>query len=196
MISHFLSLKLISEKYMFPISAELLPLKGKYYATKVLLKTQNDKTDIFEINFRDDLSPSPRELEKLGYSYDDYINNIFVRDWFGEDLAKLQDVLNQHFCDSHYETNQTFSIAQYIVNVLNTIANIPKSVCDNNELIRNYQYFVVNLINNQPYESFQSKNTEPTLMDYHIKNHLTYLDPISAKKQKDSFLNILKLLNE
>ena len=181
---------------MLPVSAELLPLKGKYYATKILLKTQDDKTDIFEINFRDDHSPSPREIEKLGYSYDDYVNNIFVRDWFGEDLAKLQDVTNQHFCDSHYETNQTFLIAQYIVNVLNSVANIPRSLNNINKLKQYHQYFVANLINDRPYESFQSKNTQHALMEYHVKNHLAYVNPNNANKQKELFFNILKLLNE
>lgn len=101
------------------MKAKLLPLKGKYYGTKILLEHNNLFTEI-ELNIRGDYRPSIREITKFGnFSRKDYENNIQFRDSKSGDLIKLKDLIDDSICDNHYETKDTYDFCTVLLQHIN-----------------------------------------------------------------------------
>lgn len=74
------------------LQAELLPLKGKYYGTKVALSWGGHTTEV-EIWVVGDV-PSARQLEAWGVSAED---------------------AQEFLCDNHFETVESYEIASRLV---------------------------------------------------------------------------------
>lgn len=90
---------------------------GKYYSTEVELAL-GDETVVIPISTRGDGTPSDRELQhSIGCSREEYDRNDLVR-WsaWGEDtMVPAQDAWDDYCCNDHYETQDTYELAQEIV---------------------------------------------------------------------------------
>jgi hypothetical protein len=75
------------------LEAKILPLDGKYYGTCVELTTDDGTSSWIQIWHTDSSKPSERE----------------IADWEGE----------YEICDSHYESQTAYEVAQKIVEMLN-----------------------------------------------------------------------------
>lgn len=82
------------------MKAEILPLEGKYYGTKIIIIDGKENT-LIEIWHSDGHDPSKRQLEQDGY------NN--VEKWKNDDCG----------CDSHYESDWTYKLANIIIEAVN-----------------------------------------------------------------------------
>jgi hypothetical protein len=84
------------------MKAWILPLEGKYYGTQIQLENES----ILEVWLMDGWKPSKRQLEKWDMTYEE---------------AQEDDQM----CDSHYETEFGFSVAEAIVDALQKV-ELPK----------------------------------------------------------------------
>jgi len=97
-------------------TAKLLPLDGKYYGTKIEINFANgDKTE-FDIWYSGSYIPSERYLEKYGYTKQQYENNELVDNgWGNKSPIREMDLV----CDSHFESEETYLLAKFIVDAIN-----------------------------------------------------------------------------
>jgi hypothetical protein len=81
------------------LRADLAPLEGKYYGSKIVLRTDDGHEEwiMVWVNSVTDFTPSERELE--GWDVEEY----------GE----------YEVCDNHYETQGAYLICKRIVETLN-----------------------------------------------------------------------------
>lgn len=99
------------------MKAKLLPLEGKYYGTKVEIdfEDEGDK-EVLTLWDTTGFELSIREIEKTGYSIEEYNNNpVIEHEWFGK--SRLQDLLAPS--DSHFESKLTYERALAIIEKLN-----------------------------------------------------------------------------
>lgn len=93
--------------------AKILPLDKKYYGTQILFSNEKH-VQIVEFSIRGDNTPSKRELEKLGISLEDYLNNSKL-EYFEEPYGLVRDL----FTDEHYETQDCLNFCKEIVSKVN-----------------------------------------------------------------------------
>lgn len=84
---------------MQTIKARLLPLKGKYYGTRVEIETL-DGTEIMQIWVKGNRRPSARQLTQINMTEEEA----------NEDGC---------FCDEHYETSISYWLANSIIDAIN-----------------------------------------------------------------------------
>lgn len=97
------------------MKAELLPLNGKYYGTKIKVFFDDGGTTTLELWYTDG-EPSTREIESWGHTQKEWDENALVDNWgCGKERIKEMD----YRCDSHYESKTTYDLAQLIVSAIN-----------------------------------------------------------------------------
>jgi uncharacterized protein with PIN domain len=79
--------------------AELMPLQGKYYGTKIKVYHDSGYEHILELWIMEQREPSERELERC--------------------KKCNTNGCTECFCDSHYETKQSLESAVFIINAIN-----------------------------------------------------------------------------
>lgn len=105
------------------MKAKILPLKGKYYGTEIVVKFEpnelGERAWSYETTFKlwlSDGEPSVRELESWNITQEQWDNNELVdSEWDGKIHVRDMDIL----CDSHYESKATYRLAKLIVNAVN-----------------------------------------------------------------------------
>ena len=93
------------------LKAEIIPLMGKYYGTVIKIQKEDAVWDIRLWN-NSNPEPSERQLLDIGYTKEDWENNSLIPDGWGDEVEIRKANL---FSDNHYESQQTFDIAQIIV---------------------------------------------------------------------------------
>lgn len=99
------------------MKAVLKPLDGKYYGTTIEVDFEDggDK-ETFKLWDSGDFTPSIRELESLGYTEEQWINNELVDNGWGGKIPIIEmDIVS----DSHFESKLTYERALKIVSLLN-----------------------------------------------------------------------------
>lgn len=106
-----------------PIKAEILPLEGKYYGTKIEISYEPDEDgSLLPIEFTvwtgsEPHRPSTREIEYGGYTEEDWQNNILIDHiWGGK--VNIQDL--PYFHESHMETQGDYLKAKTLVDIINS----------------------------------------------------------------------------
>lgn len=96
------------------MKARLLPLEGKYYGTRVQIEL--GPRNVAEISvWHSDGKPSERECATWGCTQADWVNDRLIDGgWGGKEPAR-----RVFPCDSHYESQTSFEIAEKIVNAIN-----------------------------------------------------------------------------
>ena len=99
------------------MKAKILPLKGKYYGTIISITDHAGK--VHEIKFWDngDFTPSDRELERHGFTREQWQENVLVESGWGI-REPVQQVLE--ICDSHFESQKTYKLCLQIVDAINS----------------------------------------------------------------------------
>jgi len=105
----------------FVKSAEILPLDGKYYGTRVVVNFKDDDSSEIKLWYNGTFHPSTREIESYGYTKEQYDEGEIVEDgWGGQ--SSVKDIIE--ICDSHFESEETLTLAQFIVGAINAICNL------------------------------------------------------------------------
>jgi hypothetical protein len=106
------------------MKARILPLEGKYYGTEIEIdieKSFPENIVVFKLWNCGNYEPSDRELQE---------HNITRREWDADKLMlpredgwggktdKPRDVYE--ICDSHFESQDTYELAQIICNAINS----------------------------------------------------------------------------
>ena len=119
------------------MKAKILPLKGKYYTTKIEIKTSNGSLFTIDIP-RLCNKPSIREIDKLCKSLDithkQYNENIevVVDGWGGKQPIQSLDIIDS----SHMESHETYKAARYIEFMINYSKEIKETTEDKGWLYR------------------------------------------------------------
>lgn len=95
------------------MDAEIQPLEGKYYGTIIKLLSGPASGQIIKIWLASGV-PSDRELEKSGYTREDWDKNVEVPDGWGGKVPVREICLG----DTHYECVESYRIAQALVQTL------------------------------------------------------------------------------
>lgn len=96
------------------MKAEIAPLNGKYYGTRVHITDGPARGASITIWLATG-EPSKREIEFWGHTQDEWDSNAEVEDgWGGKAPIKNCDFI----CDSHYECRESFRVAEAIVEAL------------------------------------------------------------------------------
>lgn len=103
------------------MKAILRPLKGKYYGTEIEIHFDDgEEKEVFKLWNSGDFEPSIRELEKYGYTQDQWDNNAMVDNGYGgEAEIRQMDIVT----DSHFESKLTYKRALDICYRINEIAS-------------------------------------------------------------------------
>lgn len=97
------------------MKAELMPLNGKYYGTRIKLTFDCGHEETIELWDSGSLVPSDRELAEWGYTRKQWDSNEEVDDgWGGVMPIRSADIT----CDGHFESVETLARAQEIVKLL------------------------------------------------------------------------------
>lgn len=99
------------------MKASLLPLSGKYYSTKILVENGPSRFEI-EIRRGSGFAPSERELHLREIPLTPLEWELSLNLLEGKAFVEKYGE-NALFFDNHYETQETFEIAQKIVRALN-----------------------------------------------------------------------------
>jgi hypothetical protein len=103
------------------MKAKILPLKGKYYGTEIEVTDLplNSPYHLPSCNFKvwhsGDYLSSDRELGSRDLTREEYNNNSLVE--CNNELIPAKEMLE--ICDSHFESQFTYELAQLIVNAIN-----------------------------------------------------------------------------
>lgn len=97
------------------IEAKLLPLKGKYYGTRIDAISDNSQAGI-TVWAHKDSNPSDRELAQCGYTREQWDANSLVNDGSGGS-ALIYDL--DLFIDDHFETQKDYELALELVKRIN-----------------------------------------------------------------------------
>ena len=98
------------------MKAKMLPLSGKYYGTRIEIR-YGLSTQVITLWDNGNFKPSIRQIERLGYTKEQYDNNELVDDgWSGKCTVKEA----MGICDSHFESETTYEFARQIVKKLNS----------------------------------------------------------------------------
>jgi hypothetical protein len=89
---------------------KILPLKGKYYGTEIHVEHGPLAGMEFKL-WKSTGNPSDRQLAQWGVTRVQWDNNDSIECGFGE-MVKVRDA--GLICDSHYESQETFELAQLI----------------------------------------------------------------------------------
>lgn len=97
------------------MKAELLPLSGKYYGTRILIT--DDKGYQYEIKLWNSGSwePSDRELESGGISIEQWRSNEIIK--VGNDTISAKELVE--ISDSHFESRETHELANELISLIN-----------------------------------------------------------------------------
>ena len=96
------------------MKAWIKPLDGKYYGTIIVIQDGQHRTSI-EIWCNADFEPSDRELDLWRCTRQEWDENILIDNgWGGKSPIKEFAI-----CDSHFESDWTYKLAQKIVKFLN-----------------------------------------------------------------------------
>lgn len=98
------------------MKAELLPLKGKYYGTEVKIIFNKEYSEVLKLWDSGEFIPSVRQIEKSGYTQEQYDNNELVDNGWGE-LETVREAMD--ICDSHFESKTTYDRALEIIKRIN-----------------------------------------------------------------------------
>lgn len=96
------------------MKAKLAPLKNKYYGTCIDLQVSKYETTGIEIWCSHENIPSTRECAQYKITQQQWINNAPIKTQGGTYPAK--EILE--ICDSHFESEFTFQLAQHILKSL------------------------------------------------------------------------------
>ena len=97
--------------------ATLLPLKGKYYGTKILVEFDNGISEEIVLWNNGSFTPSDRELEYCEITRYQYDNNLIVdHDNFYGDVPAREAC---EVYDSHFESQETYENALELIRVIN-----------------------------------------------------------------------------
>jgi hypothetical protein len=99
------------------MKATLKPLTGKYYGTEVVIDFQDgESVEVLKLWNNSDFQPSVRELDKHGYTQEQWDNNEEVDNgWGGKTEIRKMDLTS----DSHFESKLTYERALKLVNLIN-----------------------------------------------------------------------------
>lgn len=99
------------------MKAKLKPLNGKYYGTEIEIDFE-DGSDKEVIKFwnTDGFEPSKRQLERFGYTQEQWDKNELVDDGYYE-MTPIREM--DLICDSHFESKLTYEHALKVVAALN-----------------------------------------------------------------------------
>lgn len=97
------------------MKAELLPLEGKHYGSTIRVTDGRFTTEI-TVWENADFVPSERELEALGYTMEDWINDIPVDYGFGGKVPIRQADITS---DGHFESQWQYKLCRKIVDAIN-----------------------------------------------------------------------------
>jgi hypothetical protein len=101
--------------------AEILALEGKYYETKILV-TGDGYDDIICLSCGG-YNPSGREIERCGFTREQWESNALVDDgWGGKCTIRQADFPDP---GGHYERDKTYRLAMLICDAINNL-ELPK----------------------------------------------------------------------
>jgi hypothetical protein len=94
----------------------LKPLSGKYYGTEIIIDFEDGQNDeIIKLWCSDDFIPSIRQLEKWGYTQEQWDNNEEMDNgWDG--TTPIRDL--ELTADGHFERKSTYERAMVLINKL------------------------------------------------------------------------------
>ncbi|RLC88841.1 MAG: hypothetical protein DRJ03_00970 [Chloroflexi bacterium] len=97
--------------------AILESLKGKYYGTEIRIEDEGEQWS-FKL-WGGKGKPSERQINKAGYTLEQWENNAVIDNgWDSLIPIREADIIDT----SHYETDQTFQLAQLLVDLVNNNA--------------------------------------------------------------------------
>lgn len=99
------------------MKAILKPLIGKYYGTEIEIHFEDgQEKEVFKLWNSGDFEPSVRELERHGYTQEQWDKNETVIDEDGwKDKIRNMDLV----CDSHFESKLTYVRALELIHKIN-----------------------------------------------------------------------------
>lgn len=109
----------LTDKHSSKMKAELKPLKGKYYGTKIKVIDDNGTEADIEIWDSGDYTPSKRELEANGYTEEQWQENALVGSGWDDTKIPIREM--DIVCDNHFESKQSYELALKIVEKLNCV---------------------------------------------------------------------------
>lgn len=92
------------------MKAQILPLNGKYYGTKILIEHSGYESEVCVWHATG--APSDRELQSWGITRSQWDTGSMVDDGWGGKMSCRE------YADSHMETQASLEIAQAIVGAL------------------------------------------------------------------------------
>jgi hypothetical protein len=99
------------------MKAILKPLEGKYYGTEIEIDFGDGREkETLKLWNDGDYEPSIRELERYGYTQEQWDKNEKVDNGFGG-KTEIRNI--DLFCDSHFESRLTYERASKLINVIN-----------------------------------------------------------------------------
>ena len=98
------------------MKASLKELDGKYYGTVVAITSDNGYK--YTINlWGGDYTPSKRELALNGFTEKQWEESALVDDgWGGKAPIRQMDIT----CDNHFESKETYELAEKLVKLINS----------------------------------------------------------------------------
>ena len=102
---------------LYRMKAILKPLKGKYYGTEIEIHFEDgEEKEVLKFWNSGDFEPSVRELERNGYTQEQWDKNEEVDNgWDGKTEIRKMDLI----CDSHFESRLTYERALKLVRLIN-----------------------------------------------------------------------------
>lgn len=102
------------------MKATLLERKGKYYGTEIQIKFDSEYTTVIKLWHNGDYTPSRRELERRGFTEQQWNNNELVDAGWDEDgvMYPIKEVVD--ICDSHFESKYTYEKALELIRKINS----------------------------------------------------------------------------
>lgn len=105
------------------MEAEIDPLDGKYYGTKVNITTETKGEAGFLKLWRTipGYTPSDRELERRGVTREEYNNNEVVGEYPAGVISEEAEPMRAReiICDDHFESQPDYKLAKYLVSAIN-----------------------------------------------------------------------------
>jgi len=102
------------------VKAEILPLKGKYYGTEIVITDDYGFRYCITLWNDGNFEPSDRELAGI-CTIEQWRNNEFLPNeldpWTGKKGVYAKDAIE--ICDSHFESRNTYELACKLVDLIN-----------------------------------------------------------------------------
>ena len=115
--TRWLEAKLLEAHKPNTMKAELKPLQGKYYGTKIVVIDDNGVQADVKIWNTSDRTPSKRQLEAYGYTEKQWEENALVDSGWDDSKIPIREI--DITCDGHFESKKSYELALKIVQKLN-----------------------------------------------------------------------------